>query len=128
MSSHGETDIVTPYGFGGFAASGHVCGVRTGDWAAFARTREWVCGYISLNPLFFEAEGFDPEEVHVHNRLYVMDLRRPREEIVRGLSQNRRRQLREWPSVAATLSHDRGELTDLPAGELRRVLRPEGSR
>ena len=70
-----------------------------------------MCGYIGLNPLFFEAEGFDPEEVHVHNRLYVMDLLRPREEIVRGLSQNRRRQLRDWPSVAATLNHDRGELT-----------------
>ena len=106
----GQTDIVTPYGFGGFTASGP-CAEFARDWSAFARSRGWVCGYISLNPLFFEAEGFDPEEVHVHNRLYVMDLLRPQEEIVRGLSQNRRRQLREWPSVAATLNHDRGELT-----------------
>jgi hypothetical protein len=99
----GTIDVVSPYGFGGFAASGDF----PSDWGEFARSRDWVCGYVALNPLFCEADGF--ADVHVHNRLYVMDLRGD----VRGrLSENRRRQLRDWPSVAATLEHDRERLTD----------------
>jgi hypothetical protein len=99
----GTIDVVSPYGFGGFAANGSL----PADWEAFARSRNWVCGYVALNPLFCEADGV--EDVQVHNRLYVMDLRGD----VRGrLSENRRRQLRNWPAVAGTLEHDRERLTD----------------
>ena len=99
----GTIDVVSPYGFGGFATSDSF----PSDWDSFARSRDWVCGYVALNPLFCESDGFP--DVHVHNHLYVMDLRGD----VRGrLSENRRRQLRDWPSVAATLEHDRERLTD----------------
>jgi hypothetical protein len=99
----GTIDVVSPYGFGGFATSGSF----PAEWDAFARSRNWVCGYVALNPLFCETHGF--ADVHVHNRLYVMDLRG---DVRSRLSENRRRQLRDWPAVAATLEHDRERLTD----------------
>ncbi len=48
----------------------------------------------------------------MHNRLYVMDLRGSERDLRARLSQNRRRQLRDWYSVAADLEHDRRRLTD----------------
>ena len=99
----GAIDVVSPYGFGGFATSDGF----PSDWDDFARSRGWVCGYVALNPLFCEADGF--ADVQVHNRLYVMDLGG---DVRSRLSENRRRQLRDWPSVAATLEHDRGRLTE----------------
>lgn len=107
----GRTDVVTPYGFGGFATSGP--GERfSGDWAEFARSRGWVCGYLALHPLLCDHRAFPAEELRVHNRLYVMDLRGTAGEVFKRLSQNRRRQLRDWQSVARGLIHDRRELTE----------------
>ena len=69
----GRIDVVTPYGFGGFA--GDVAPDRLAEaWAGFAKSRGWVCGYLALNPVFHDGRGFAPREVHVHNRLYVLDL------------------------------------------------------
>jgi hypothetical protein len=108
---HGQVDVTTPYGFGGFAATGE--GERfPGEWGDFGRSRGWVCGYVALNPLFRDAAGFPPADVHVHNRLYVMDLRGSDESVRARLSENRRRQLRDWPSTAATLEHDRDRLAE----------------
>jgi hypothetical protein len=108
--SQGSVDVTTPYGFGGFTGTGH--GERfAGAWAEFARSQGWVCGYIALNPLFCGGNGFAPEEVHVHNQLYVMDLRGSDEEVRARLSQNRRRQLRDWAAAAPALEHDRERLT-----------------
>jgi hypothetical protein len=107
----GQTDIVTPYGFGGFATRGP--GERfPDDWGEFARASGWVCGYLALHPLLCDARGFPTDELHVHTQLYVMDLKGSAEEVFRRLSQNRRRQLRDWPSVAPGLCHDRSALTD----------------
>lgn len=108
----GRIDVTTPYGFGGFAMVGD-CERFPTDWTDFARSRGWVCGYVALNPLFCDAHGFTPEEVHVRNRLYMMDLRGSEAEVRARLSQNRRRQLRDWPSVAESLEHDRGRLMDV---------------
>ena len=107
----GCVDVTTPYGLGGFARSGD-CTLFPEDWTAYASSRRWVCGYIALNPVFGDARGFAQADVHVHNRLYVMDLRGSEEELRARLSQNRRRQLRDWPTAAARLHHDRGELTN----------------
>jgi hypothetical protein len=107
----GAIDVTTPYGFGGFAMSGDCRGFPE-DWADFVRSRGWVCGYVALNPLFSRAHGFPQEDVHVHNRLYVMDLGGSERDLLSRLSRNRRRQLRNWSSVAADLEHDRRRLTD----------------
>jgi hypothetical protein len=107
----GHIDVATPYGFGGFAMSGDCEGFPE-DWAAFARSRGWVCGYVALNPVFCDAHGFALDEVHVHNRLYVMDLRGSERDLIERLSRNRRRQLRNWSSVATSLEQDRVRLKD----------------
>jgi hypothetical protein len=90
----GELDVVTPYGFGGFAMSGD-CRDFAPAWRDFARERGWVCGYIALNPLFGDAARFPAGEMRVENQLYVLDLQQPRDRLWAGLSQNRRRQLRD---------------------------------
>lgn len=105
----GEVDVATPYGFGGFAADGDWDGFAL-DWHEFARERDWVCGYIGLNPLFADGERFPPDEVAVHNRLYALDLRQPAERLWAALSRNRRRQLRDWESGAARLELDHSRL------------------
>jgi hypothetical protein len=106
----GQVDVVTPYGFGGFAMSGD-CRDFADDWAEFAQSRGWVCGYVALNPQFGEARGFADEEVHAHTSVYVMDLRGTEDDVRARLSQNRRRQLRDWPAAEASLEHDRARLT-----------------
>ena len=106
----GHVDVVTPYGFNGPAGYGER-GPFVHEWPEFARSRGWVCGYIALNPLFADPAGFPREDVYVHNRLYVMDLRGSDEEVRGRLSQNRRRQLRDWPAIETALEHDRGRLT-----------------
>jgi hypothetical protein len=106
-----HVDVTTPYGFGGFAMSGD-CESFPQDWATFARSRGWVCGYVGLNAVFCDGQGFTADEVHVQNRLYVMDLRGSERELLERLSRNRRRQLRNWSSVATSLEQDRGRLTE----------------
>ena len=106
-----QVDIVTPYGFGGFALNGD-WGQFPEDWGEFARARGWVSGYLGLNPLLCEPRGFALEEVHVHNRLFVMDLSGSGADLRQRLSKNRRRELRNWPSLAANLEDDRTRLSD----------------
>ena len=115
----GAIDVVSPYGFGGFATRGRL----PSDWDDFARSRGWVCGYVALNPLFCEADGF--ADVQVHNRLYVMDLGG---DVRSRLSENRRRQLRE---LALGGGHARARpraAGGVPARALRGLLRPARSR
>ncbi len=107
----GHTDVVTPYGFGGFAATGAGESFAE-DWADFARLRGWVCGYFALNPLLSDAEGFGVEETHSQSGLYVIDLRGSIEEILGRVAKSRRQQLRGRPSEAARLNDDREQLTD----------------
>jgi hypothetical protein len=104
----GHVDVVTPYGFGGLAASGDRRGFRD-DWNEFAGSRGWVCGYLALSPQFGDAGGFPAEEVHAHTSVYLMDLRGSEDDVRARLSQNRRRQLRDGPGC--DLVEDRDELT-----------------
>ena len=104
-----EVDVVTPFGFGGFATSEAGSGFAA-DWAEFARSRGWVCGYHALDPLLHDGAGFPREEVHVHNQLYLLDLDASEQALFGRLSQNRRRQLRDWPTARAQLITDRAEL------------------
>ena len=122
----GRVRVVCPIAereFGGPGRRGHALRLRRlrherrlgafpEDWGEFARARGWVCGYLALNPLLCDPRGFADEEVHVHNRLFVMDLRGSDADLRRRLSKNRRRELRDWPSVAARLEHDRTRLSE----------------
>src|SRR5205085_5779614 len=80
------------------------------DWTDFARSRDWVCGYIALHPLLQAPRGFLPEEVHTHNRLYVMRLQQSDEELLNAMSRKRRRQLRDRPLIETGIVRDRHDL------------------
>jgi hypothetical protein len=121
----GRADVVTPYGFGGFAGAAPEGFAEA--WARFARSRGWVCGYLALNPVFCDGRGFEPEEVHVHNGLFVLDLRGPDADLWARLSQNRRRQLRDWAAVEPSLVHDRRALTDFLVAEYAAFFARKGA-
>jgi hypothetical protein len=101
----GTTDIVTPYGFSGFAGNGD-CTCFAQAFKSFARDRGYVCGYIGLNPLFANQTHFEPGDVHVYNSLYVLDLSRSMSDLFANLSTNRKRQLKNWDQVQASLFED----------------------
>lgn len=117
----GHTDIVTPYGFSGFAGTGRAPEFP-GEWLDFARENEFVCGYIALNPLF-DAQGYyDPADLYVHDDLYVLDLRLSEEELFSRMSENRRRQVRAWEKSGAEVVLDRERLRGFIGEQLASFL------
>ncbi|BDZ44148.1 hypothetical protein [Naasia aerilata] len=70
----GEIDILTPYGFGGFAGD---AGFED-DWSAFVRERGYVCGYLGLNPLFAPDGLADRSDFAQHNVVHLLELSRGR--------------------------------------------------
>jgi hypothetical protein len=109
-TSAGQVDIVTPYGFSGFAGTG-ACPDFPGYWEEFAASRGYVCGYLGLNPLLWDESYGRPEDVHEYNHIYTLDLTLNDEELQANLSANRRRQLRSWDATQAALCHDRDALS-----------------
>ena len=69
----GDVDIATPFGFSGFAGLGRSTEFPRA-WLRFAREREWVCGYIGLNPLLECAEHYATEDVFPQNELFYLEL------------------------------------------------------
>lgn len=89
----GQPDIVTPYGFGGFAGTDDCPGFPE-HWAEFVAHEKYVCGYIGLNPLLRNQSYYAPAAAHAHNSVFTLDLRLPLEQLFGALHANRRRQLR----------------------------------
>jgi hypothetical protein len=105
----GEPDLLTPYGYSGFAATGRVPGLPE-RWRAFAADAGFVCGYVALNPMLPVAAQWPAPEVHCHNHVLALDLTRSDSALWAGLSTNRRRQLRDWHSVRERLILDQERL------------------
>jgi hypothetical protein len=87
----GEPDIFTPYGFGGFAASGAIPGFAL-MWREFALSRGWVCGYLQGNPLFLDPLLGEEGGVAI-NSVFVLDLTSSEEELLAHMARGRRRQI-----------------------------------
>jgi hypothetical protein len=88
----GLTDVATPSGLSGFATTGSWSRFEAA-WREFVHGRGYVCGYIGLHPLFApDALDAAPR----HNSVYMLDLSVGREELLRRMDRNRRRQLRSW--------------------------------
>lgn len=88
----GEIDIVTPYGFGGFAADRPAPGFAAA-WEAFAAGQGWVCGYLQGNPLFIDPLAEAPGVAATD--LFILDLSLGDDALLAAMSQSRRRQLRQ---------------------------------
>jgi hypothetical protein len=88
-----QADIVTPYGFNGFAGTGDCAGFRD-DWIEFAVSEGYVCGYIGLNPVLRTQTYYAPETAVTHNSVFVLDLGAPLEQLMERVQPRRRTQLR----------------------------------
>jgi hypothetical protein len=88
----GEPDAFTPYGLGGFAAVGPVQGLGAA-WRRLAAKEGWVCAYLRSNPVLHDPL-LDEEAGQATQEVYVLDLHLPESELMSGMSQGRRRELR----------------------------------
>jgi hypothetical protein len=87
----GETDVVTPYGFAGFAASGPTPGFAAA-WRSFASRQGWVCGYLQGNPSLLDPLAEEPGVAATD--LYLLDLAPDEDSLLAAMSKGRRHQLR----------------------------------
>ncbi|HKX29001.1 MAG TPA: hypothetical protein VJ302_14995 [Blastocatellia bacterium] len=102
-SWNGRTDVVTPYGFNGFAIAGETAELPD-RWRRFATERGWVCGYLGLNP----ALPNPPDESGEPDRaVYLVDVTKSPAELFEGLSRNVKTRLREWQRSGARIIDDR---------------------
>ena len=98
----GHVDIVTPYGFSGFVGNGN-CSDFSRYWREFISKRGYVCGYIGLNPIFENKTYFGGNELYSYNSIYALDLGLSHNELFSKLSENRKRQLKEWKKISGNL-------------------------
>jgi hypothetical protein len=103
----GEVDVATPFGFSGFAGRGHCEGFEE-QWRAFASRSGWVCAYVGQNPLL-RPEGFWAESAFEPAQSVYWLLLDDLDQLHRGLSRLRRRQLKRW-RVPGWLCTDRDVL------------------
>jgi hypothetical protein len=106
-----RVDIVTPYGLSGFVGNSDYVDFPR-HWRGFVRERGYVCGYISLNPIFENSTYFLADELCSYNNIYVLDLTRSREELFSKLSKGRKGQLKEWEKTSVKLVLDKQALMD----------------
>jgi len=125
-SSHGYTDVFTPYGFSGFTGVGDWSGMPE-DWREFATRRGYVCGYLAVNPLLADSRAYDEGDVFEYNDLYVLDLRRTVDSLFTSLSENRRRQIRASIRAPARLETDPGRCGDFLRDRLSDFYKEKGA-
>lgn len=107
----GIKDIVTPYGFSGFTGNGD-CKDFFNSWNDFVRKNNYVCGYISLNPLLQNDNYYDVKDAFVSTSLYFIDLRLSLTELYEKLDANRKKLIKNYRKFEAEFIYDRNLLTD----------------
>jgi hypothetical protein len=100
----GARDVVTPYGFSGFAARG-VGFDFLAAWQRQAQARGWVCGYLGLHPLL-DTRDYPTDEVSSANYVYALNLESTEADIAAGFSHNLRARLRQWEKNGSQLTDD----------------------
>jgi hypothetical protein len=105
-----DVDLVTPYGFSGFAGTGH-CPSFASDWWDFAGRQGYVCAYLLLNPVLPSGSWLG-DDARPHKILHVLDLRLGEDELFARLSENRRRQVRRADAEPDALVRDGERLTE----------------
>ncbi|WP_375416292.1 hypothetical protein [uncultured Hymenobacter sp.] len=105
----GYTDIVTPYGFSGFAGTKDFSDFPD-YWRRFISQAGYVCGYIGLNPLLVDETYLSATDIYHYNSVYVLNLQLSSAELYQRLSQNRKRQLRGWEGEAHRVITEKKEL------------------
>jgi hypothetical protein len=128
----GRRDIVTPYGFSGFAGVGESPNLRT-FWPRFAAQHGWVCGYLGLHPVLddrdyeavWPAKSFS--QTHSSNHVYALDLTQSETQLAAGLSHNIQQRLRDWGRSGALIQHDQERLRQFFLAEYPGFMRRIGA-
>jgi len=107
----GHIDIVTPFGFSGFAGNKDYPEFPR-YWRNFVKERGYVCGYIALHPRFENSTYFNHSESYSTNSLYFLDLTPPLDQIFANLDRNRKRQLKKWEELVSGFILDKSVLTE----------------
>jgi hypothetical protein len=90
-----QTDITTPYGFSGFTGTTEYLDFPY-YWKKFAENQNYVCGYIGLHPFFRKDTYFEVFDYHEYNDIYILNLLQNENELLKNLSSNRKRQVKNW--------------------------------
>ena len=118
----GFTDIVTPYGFSGFAGNKDYPEFKN-YWNEFVREKKYVCGYISLNPTSENVTYFEEKDAYISTNLYFIDLRKSLTELFENLDSNRKRQIINYKKAESGFKYDRKILTDFLLGNYPSYLK-----
>ena len=121
----GYVDVATPSGLSGFVGTGSWADCAC-DWDELARERGWVTAYVGLHPMF-EPPGFGPA-THNGNSIYVLRIDRGRDELLRRMDRNRRRELRGWDIRARDFVHDRAAISEFLVGSYGPFMKAIGAR
>lgn len=103
---NGYKDIVTPFGFSGFTGSGDYSDFKN-YWKEFVKEKNYVCGYISINPVFQNDSYFSIEDSFSSASLYYIDLKLSLTELFENLDANRRRQIKNYRKAEASFIYDK---------------------
>jgi hypothetical protein len=105
------TDLVTPYGFSGFAGVGNDPDFQR-HWKDFATSHGYVCGYIVINPIFAPKSCFEDPDYCEQSDIYILDFAHSAEALYGSLSKNRRRQIKKFAKGAGIFITDRVRLDE----------------
>jgi hypothetical protein len=114
-------EVVTPWGFSGFAGMAGLARVTEG-FAEAARDRGYVCGYVAQHPVFDAVCG--ETVAPAHNSLYLLDLTRDVQELRDRMDRGRRRQIDGWEGRLVT---DREALVEFLVREHRPLMERLGA-
>lgn len=109
--SEGQFDVTTPFGFSGFAGTGH-CPQFRDEWFAFARSKGWVCAYIGQNPQLEPERYWPREDFEEGQNLFWLDLSQSDAEILGRLSRGRRPPIKRWRANPDWPCTDRAEIAE----------------
>ena len=108
---NGYVDITTPYGFSGFAGNRDFPDFIN-YWTEFAVKKNYICGYISLNPLTSSESYFNKKDSYISTNLYFIDLSKSLTDIFENLDANRRKQIKDFKKAEAGFIYDKDILTE----------------
>lgn len=106
----GYKDIVTPYGFSGFTGNKDYAEFPS-HWKKFAQEKNYVCGYISINPVLQKDSYLAKEDSFSTASLYFIDLNLSLTELFENLNANRRRQIKNYRKIESLFEYDRNILS-----------------
>ena len=95
-------DIVKPFGFSGFIGNGS-CFEFSNHWENFVQEQGYVCGYLGLNPIFDYRSHFNCEDITIYDTIYVLDLNPNINELYENMSNNRKRNLKNWNELSSNI-------------------------